>query len=123
MISPYLKKYPTQNIGTLAMLATTIFLFICASAEGGLATIPHITSQGWWMILFIGVGSGAGYFAWLWALKFLSPTRTTMFLSLSPISSAILGVMFLSDEISIYLIAGIALVISGLVLALKGPQQ
>ncbi len=118
---PYLEKYPAQNISALAMIASVVVLLLFSSYEGGLQSLPHISIQGWWVILFIGASSGAGYFAWLWALKSLSPTRVTMFLSLGPISSAVLGSIFLSEPVTIYLIVGMFLVISGLGLGLKDP--
>lgn len=123
LIGPYLQKYPSQNIGAIAMLATTGFLFVFAGLEGGLATIVTMPPNAWWLILLIGVGSGGGYFAWLWALKHLSPTRVTMFISLGPITSAVLGVIFLSEDVSPYLIVGTAVVLTGVALALKERQQ
>ncbi len=116
---PYLQRYPAQNVSALAMFASVIFLFIVSKWQGGLETIGQISFDGWLAVVFIGVSSGASFFAWLWALKHLSPVRVTMFLSLSPVTSAILGVAFLSEPISAYLIAAMGLVISGLILALK----
>lgn len=118
---PYLERYPAQNISILAMIASVVVLFLFSAFEGGLQSLRHITLQGWWVILFIGASSGAGYFAWLWALKYLSPTRVTLFLSLGPVSSAVLGAIFLSEPVTLYLIGGMILVISGLGLGLKDP--
>ncbi|OUR77200.1 hypothetical protein A9Q83_11830 [Alphaproteobacteria bacterium 46_93_T64] len=116
---PYLERYPAQNISTLAMFASVVVLLLFSTVENGLNTIGNIDFEGWLAVSFIGVSSGAGYFAWLWALKSLSPTRVTMFLSLGPITSAVLGGIFLSEPITLYLILGIVLVISGLWLGLK----
>jgi len=117
---PYLQAYPAQNIGALAMLASVGFLLMVSVMEGGLHSVARISFAGYTVILFIGVSSALGYFAWLWALKHMSPTRVTMYLSLSPITSAFFGVIFLSEALTSYLIAGMALVISGLLLALRG---
>ncbi len=119
---PYLKAYPTLNISTLAMLASVGFLLIISIWQGGLQSVVHINANGWIAILFIGVSSAIGYFAWLWALKHMSPTRVTMFLSLSPITSAVLGVAFLSEPFSAYLVVSMILVISGLLLALQSKS-
>ena len=120
---PYLERYPAQNISVLAMLASVSALLIFSYLEDGLSTIATITNSGWLAILFVGVSSGIGYFAWLWSLKNLSPTRVTMFLSLGPVSSAVLGSIFLSEVITWFLVAGMFLVISGLILGLWRPRS
>jgi len=115
----YLQIYQAQNIAALAMLASVGFLLIISVVEGGLPDVARISMTGYAVILFIGVSSALGYFAWLWALKYMSPTRVTMYLSLSPITSAFFGVIFLSETLNLNLALGIALVISGLLLALQ----
>lgn len=119
---PYLDRYPAQNISTLAMIASVVVLFLYSAYDDGFQSLSQISIHGWWAILFIGASSGAGYFAWLWALKNLSPTRVTMFLSLGPITSAVLGSIFLSEPVTVYLMGGMFLVISGLGLGLKDPS-
>ncbi len=111
---PFLERYPAQNVSLLAMAASVLVLSLYSGFQGEFLTIRDIGSEGWYAILFIGISSGVGYFAWLWALKYLPPTRVTMFLSLGPISSAVLGGLFLSEPITFSLIAGIGLVVSGL---------
>lgn len=116
---PYLERYPPQNISALAMLASVGALFLLSNLEGGLSTITTVTMSGWLAIFFVGISSGVGYFAWLWALKNMSPTRVTMFLALGPITSAALGSLFLSETITWFLITGMILVIAGLILGLS----
>ncbi len=116
---PYLQIYPAQNIAALAMLTSVGFLLVISVVEGGLPGVVHISATGYAVILFIGISSALGYFGWLWALKYMSPTRVTMYLSLSPITSAFFGVIFLSETLTFYLTLGTALVISGLLLALR----
>ncbi len=111
---PFLDRYPAQNVSTLAMLASVIVLFGYSAARSELASIESLNASGWSAVLFIGLSSGIGYFAWLWALKYLPPTRVTIFLSLGPISSAVLGAFFLSEPVTLPLVAGIGLVVMGL---------
>ncbi|MBS3919662.1 MAG: EamA family transporter [Deltaproteobacteria bacterium] len=54
---------------------------------------------------------------WLWALNNTTPTRVTVFLSLSPITAAGLGALFLAERISMMLFLGLACVVLGLWLA------
>ena len=111
---PYLRKYPALPVGAFAMLASVGFLALLAAGEGSYAAMPHLSGPGWLAILFIGFSSGVGYFLWLWALKHASATRVTVFLSLSPVTAAALGALFLGETVSTTFLAGLAAVALGL---------
>src|SRR2546428_9750054 len=81
---PYLKKYPTLPVSGFAMLASVGFLAMLAGSEGFFNAAPRLTPGGWAAVAFIGVGSGVGYYIWLWALSHATATEVTAFLSLSP---------------------------------------
>jgi len=114
---PYLRKYPTLPVSALAMLASVGFLALLAAGEGFFSSIPHFTPGGWLAVLFIGANSGVGYYLWLWALNHTTPTKVTIFLSLSPMTAAALGGLLLAEEISAAFLLGLALVSLGLWLA------
>ena len=114
---PYLRKYPTLAVSAVAMLASVGFLSLLAAAEGFFRGLPHFTPGGWAAVAFIGVGSGAGYYLWLWALNHTTPTRVTVFLALSPITAAGLGAVFLAERLTAMSILGVACVAGGLWLA------
>jgi drug/metabolite transporter (DMT)-like permease len=114
---PYLKKYPTLQISSLAMLASVIFLAFVAVGEGFFTTVPRFTLGGWFAVLFIGGGSAIGYYLWLWALNNTTPTKVTIFLALNPITATALGTLFLGEKTSIMLIIGVACVALGLSVA------
>ena len=114
---PYLSKYPTLQVSAFAMLASVGFLALAAGLEGSFASSFHFTVAGWLAVFFIGASSAIGYYMWLWALGHASPTEVTVFLSLSPITSAALGALLLAEPISVLFIAGLICVILGLWLA------
>jgi drug/metabolite transporter (DMT)-like permease len=114
---PYLVKYPTLQVSAFAMFASVGFLALVAGVEGSFTCSFHFTTGGWMAVLFIGASSAVGYYLWLWALGHTSPTRVTVFLSLSPITSAALGAVLLAEPISLWFIAGLIGVILGLWLA------
>jgi drug/metabolite transporter (DMT)-like permease len=114
---PYLRKYPTLPVSALAMLASVGFLAVLAGWEGFFASFPHFTAAGWLAVLFIGISSGIGYYLWLWALNNTTPTKVTVFLALSPITAAGLGVLLLAESISMMLFLGLAFVALGLWMA------
>jgi len=114
---PYVRRYPTVPVSALAMLASVAFLAALAAGEGFFAGWPRFTGGGWAAIVFIGVGSGVGYFLWLWALGNAPATEVTVFLALSPFTAALLGALFLAESITPPAAAGLVCVGLGLWLA------
>ena len=114
---PYLQRYPTLPVSTVAMLASVVFLALLALPEGAVATVPRLGAGAWAAVAFIGLSSGLAYFGWLWALGRLPPTQVTVFLSLSPITAALLGAWLLGEAVSPLTLAGLAAVVAGLVVA------
>ena len=117
---PYLQRYPTLPVSALAMGASVLFLAPMALVEGWPARVAGLSAQAWAVVAFIGVSSGAGYFAWLYALKHESPTRVTVFLALNPVTAAVLGALLLSEPIDGWMFAAIACIGAGLWLATRG---
>ncbi len=116
---PYLRRYPTVSVSTVAMLASVAFLAVLAAGDGFFGTFPSFTAEGWAAVGFIGVSSGVGYYLWLWALNRTTATRVTVFLALSPVTAAGLGAAFLGEPLSAGLLAGVACVALGLRLAFR----
>lgn len=111
---PYLQRYPALQVSFLAMLASVAALASLAAWEGFFAAPPAFTTGGWLAVLFIGVGSGVGYYCWLWALNHTSPTRVTVFLALSPVTATGLGALLLGEAVSLLFMAGLLCVALGL---------
>lgn len=116
---PYLARYPTLPVGAWAMLASVLFLAAPAGVEGLFTEMPRLNPSGWMAVLFIGLSSGIGYVLWLWALKNTTPTRVTVFLSLSPITAALLGVWILGEPFTPGVLLGLAGVVAGLWLSTR----
>ncbi|BBK37115.1 membrane protein [Allostella sp. ATCC 35155] len=120
---PYVARYSPLSVGALAMLASVLFLAVPALWEAPFATLGRIEAGAWGAILFIGTGSGAGYFLWLWALRRTSPTRVTMFLGLGPVTATFLGAGLLGEPLGWLPLAGLGAVLAGLRIALTEPRQ
>jgi drug/metabolite transporter (DMT)-like permease len=114
LYKPYLKKYPTLPVSAWAMLASVIFLALFAFREGFFHAFPIFTVGGWSAVFFIGISSGIGYYLWLWALNHTTPTKVSVFLSLSPVTAMVLGALFLNEPISLTTLSGILFVALGL---------
>ena len=119
---PYLKKYPTLPVSAFAMLASVGFLAMLAAGEGFFDSLPRFTLGGWLAVVFIGIGSGGGYYLWLWALEHAPPTEVTVFLALSPITATLLGGALLGETLSALVAFGVALVTAGLWLATRASS-
>jgi drug/metabolite transporter (DMT)-like permease len=120
---PYLERYRALPVSALAMLASVLFLAVPAAGEGFFVGPPRLTAAGWLAVLLIGIGSGGGYFLWLWALDHASPTEVTVFLALSPITATLLGGAALDEAVSTLVWLGVALVTGGLWLATRGAPS
>jgi drug/metabolite transporter (DMT)-like permease len=116
---PYLSRYPTLPIGAWAMIASVVFLAGPAGLEGLFTEGTRLDQRGWIVVLLIGLSSGIGYVLWLWALKHTTPTRVTVFLSLSPATASLLGALILSEPFTHGVLLGLAGVVSGLWLATR----
>src|SRR5207244_4564844 len=90
-----LERYPTLAMSAVAMLASVGFLAVLAAGEGFFGSLPRFTAGGWLAVLYIGIGSGGGYYLWLWALGHATPTQVTVFLALSPVTATVLGATLL----------------------------
>jgi drug/metabolite transporter (DMT)-like permease len=111
---PYLRRYPTLPVSLYSMAVAVAALFLPSLGEGLITDLPRLTAAGWGAIAFLGLGSGVGYFLWLWALNHASPTSVTVFLALSPVTAALLGTWLLGELLSPLLLIGLICVAAGL---------
>lgn len=116
---PYLRRYPTLPVCAWAMLASVVFLAVLAWPEDWRHKIFALSAFNWAVVAGIGVSSGLGYVAWLYALKHESPTRVTVFLALNPVTAAGLGHVLLGEPFNSAVFAGLALITAGLWLATR----
>jgi drug/metabolite transporter (DMT)-like permease len=116
---PYLRRYPTVPISAFAMLASVLFLAVIALGEDWPHRVRGLSPAAWAAVSFVGLSSGIGYFCWLYALKHEPPTRVTVFLSLNPVTAALLGWAFLGEPLTPRMLAALALIALGLWLATR----
>ena len=50
----------------------------------------------------------------MWALRWLPPTTTTLYLTLNPITAMVLGIALLGERLTLELVVGMALVLIGI---------
>ncbi len=105
-------------VTALAMVFGVLALLPLAAAGGAVAGLPAFSREGWYAVLFLGTLGGAIQFSlFTWALRWLPPTRTVIYLTLNPISAMLLAVAILGESVTLVLVTGLVFVISGIFLA------
>ena len=100
------------------MLAVAVFLMPFAAWEGGFAAVPALSAARWWAVAFLGVFAGSlGYFLWIWALQRSTPTRSSIFIALNPMTATLLGALLLSEAITTTFLLGLGGVVAGILIA------
>ncbi|HZN53981.1 MAG TPA: DMT family transporter [Candidatus Polarisedimenticolaceae bacterium] len=90
------------------------------AAAVGLLALPrfHVTSSGALLAVLSGaIASGLGYVSWYAALRGLSATRAASLQLAVPVLTAVGGVMFLSERVTMRLVAASILILGGVALA------
>lgn len=114
----YLMRHPPVLVTLVSMIGGVLALVPFAAAHGMFASLPAFDRAGWLALAFLGVGGGALQFGlWIWAVSRLTPTQAAIFLCLTPITAMLLAGLVLGEAINLALIAGLGLVVSGILFA------
>jgi drug/metabolite transporter (DMT)-like permease len=115
---PVLQRYDALFVTAAAMGCGAFTLFPLAAMSGAVTAVPAFTSHGWCALLFLGTMGGAMQFAlFTWALRWLPSSRTVIYLTLTPISAMLLAALLLGEAITLMLLIGLGLVLSGIFVA------
>ncbi len=123
---PTLMRHGPLFVTALGMASAVLVLAPVVVAKSGGFVIPAFTVQGWIAVAFLGTFAGALQFSlFMWALRWLPPTTTVLYLTLNPITAMVLGIMLLGEALTFDLMAGMALVLVGIVVGngLHSPQK
>lgn len=109
-----LMRHGPLFVTALAMgFAVAILLPVVVVRDGGLR-LPALDANGWIAIAFLGTIAGAVQFSlFMWALRWLSPTTTVLYLTLNPLTAMVLGAILLGETLTLGLFGGMALVLCG----------
>ena len=112
-----LARHGPLFVTALAMaFAVAALLPIVAWRSGGLS-LPAFSTNGWLAVIFLGSIAGAVQFSlFMWALRYLPPTTTVLYLTLNPITAMVLGILVLGERLTIELVAGMTLVLIGILI-------
>ena len=119
---PYLDRYGALPISILAMGASLIPLGLLALVQGTGTALASWPVSAFWLIAFLGLASGFGYYLLLFALLRADPSTVTAFFALAPITAAVLSVWLLTAPLAPGVIPAILLVSAGLILLARRRQ-
>lgn len=120
---PVLGRNGPIFVTAMAMIFGVLALSPFAVASGAVNGIPVFTREGWLSLLFLGTVGGALQFSlFIWALRWLPPTRTVIYLTLNPMSAVILAVLLLGEALTVELLVGLVIVLCGILVA-NLPQK
>jgi drug/metabolite transporter (DMT)-like permease len=114
LYGPYLKRYPALAVGTYAMACAAMALGAAVWMTGRPLLHWPYSPTGFASVVFIGLSSGLGYTALLWALANTTPTKVTVFQTLAPLAATGLGFVFLGETVTVPFLIGLAVVVCGL---------
>jgi drug/metabolite transporter (DMT)-like permease len=115
---PMFGKHGAMLVMVLAVFFGLLALTVLAAAGGVLTHLPRFDRNGWIAVIFLGtLGAAVQFSLFTWALRWLPPSRVVIYLTLNPIVAILLASLFLGETVTPVLIAGLVLVISGIVIA------
>ena len=100
----------------LAMVFGALALLPMSYFNGGLDALPSFGGSDWAAVIFLGSFASAMQFSlFTWALRWLPPTTTVLYLALSPVTAMVLGVLLIGEVFTPTLLVGLVIVLTGIV--------
>ncbi|MFQ2272114.1 DMT family transporter [Aeromonas enteropelogenes] len=109
---------PWLNLYLQILLAVLLLVPVALSAES--LAVPR---EGWGMVLFAGIASSLfAAYCWMRGLASLGAERTSVFMNLMPLCTALIAVITLGEPIHGYHLLGGSLILGGVMLAQRKPR-
>lgn len=108
--------------GLTMTLGTIPFLFTLKT--GDLEVIRAIPFKAWFFLFYLSyICTVAGYTIWVLALQSLPSSKVASFVYLIPVFSVIIGRVFLDEPITVQIVVGAALLLSGVYVVNKSKAK
>jgi drug/metabolite transporter (DMT)-like permease len=113
---PTLMRHGALFVTALGMaFAVVALLPVMLVKGGGVIALPELSRNGWLALLVLGTLAGTLQFSlFMWALRWLPPTTTVLYLTLNPLIAMVRGSVLLGEALTIDLVAGMILVLAGI---------
>ncbi len=121
---PLMKDLSAAASVCYASIAGTIFLFFPAIGHHLLSNAPHYTFYQWGSLFYLGFfGTVLGFFWYYQGIREIGPMKAGVFINFVPLSAILLARVILGEPVTPAILAGGALVISGVFLTNFQPSH
>jgi len=111
---PYTQRSSALGFLTFGMVVGGGAMILFGLVTGRAATLLSFDPTEAFVSLYLAAGGGAfGFFLWVLALKYASPTRVANTITINPMIAMAFGTMLLGEPITITLVLGLATVCAG----------
>jgi len=115
---PYIARSSALGFLTVGMMAGGGALILFTLVSGRVQTLLAFDAVQVWTGLYLAIGGGAlGFFLWVVALRYASPTRVANTITVNPMIAMAAGTLWLGEPLTASLIAGLVAVCLGVWLA------
>jgi drug/metabolite transporter (DMT)-like permease len=119
-----LTRHPVATVTAHSVVWGAVSIAPLALYEWHLGSPPSWTATAIAGTVYLGVVITAiGYAVWNWCLERVGAARVAAFVNLQPLAGALLGVWWLREPLTPFLVAGGVLIVLGLHLTVKGTRK
>ena len=110
-------KYDPLVVAFWAIVLSLIFYIPTITVDFAMNGIPHASIEAWLAVAYVGIfGITAAQSIWLLAMSKLPMSTCSMFYPIQPLTSAIIGVLFLDSKLTARLLIGGVLICAAIML-------
>lgn len=114
------QTYPKELSMFIVFSVTSIISVLCSIMNGSIGQIAHLNAGMWIGIFYSGIFINAvGYTSWMLALEYGNTAVISNLAYIVPFLSMIFARIVLKEEISIYSIVGIVMIVGGIGLQIR----
>lgn len=111
---PYTQRSSPLGFLAMSMVAGGGVLILVSAFTGRIDAILAFNAQQAWTGLYLAAGGGAfGFFLWVLALKYASPTRVANTITINPFIAMVAGTFLLGEPVTATLVLGLVAVCAG----------
>jgi len=121
---PLVLKYGAFRVTAYSLASGTALYFPFGLYRTCSFDYSHVTPGAWLSVLYMAVAlSVVAYVLWYWLLKQIDTSRLAVFQNLSPIFAGSAAILFLNEPMSLSLIIGGVIVLTGVIITETGKAK
>jgi drug/metabolite transporter (DMT)-like permease len=115
---PFIRQSGPLQFTSIMMGSGSLFLIAISWARGGFAAAYQFDTAQWFAVLYLGIiGSALTWYLWAFALRWTTPTRVAVSVTVNPIVASLMGVTLLNEPLRWNLVVGLVAVCVGIAIA------